>query len=161
MRVWVSKGLRPRRHQCWSLCSARSSMQLFTHGDRVLTQIYFADFKLANAITACMSAHLLPRTSSMQKSQRAKVQSSQSEPFLMCLAGSRCLEKLCDSLEVTGEIFTDFHLQSGLFMWLQRLCKDLDSSCCYIRSNRTTMSVEYAHTSPLSANSKWCPPPPP
>lgn len=78
------------------------------------------------------------------------------EPPLMCLAGSRCLEKLCDSVEVTGEIFTDFHLQSGLFMWLQRLCKDLDSSCCYVRSNRTTMFVEYVHTLPLSANSKWC-----
>lgn len=41
----------------------------------------------------------------------------------MCLAGSRCLEKLHDSLEVTAEIFADFHLQSGFFMWLQRLCK--------------------------------------
>lgn len=77
-------------------------------------------------------------------------------PFLMCLAGSRCLEKLCDSVEVTGEIFTDFHLQPGRFMWLQRLCKDLDSSCCYIRSNRTTMSVGYVRTLPRSANSEWC-----
>ena len=61
---------------------------------------------------------------------------------MMCLASSLCLEELCGSVEVTREIFSDFHFQFGFFMWLQSLCNDLASGCCYISSNRTAMSLE-------------------
>lgn len=61
---------------------------------------------------------------------------------MMCLASSLCKEELCGSVEVTREIFTDFHLQFGFFMWLQSLCNSLASGCCYISSSRTTMSLE-------------------
>lgn len=63
------------------------------------------------------------------------------ELLLKCLACSLCLEQLCGSVRLTRDFF---HLQSGFLMWLQSVTQHPPArGCCYIRSNRTTMSLEW------------------
>lgn len=125
----------------------RNPVQCFTCGSWVLTHTFFQQIWLTLTYVNNLHTHTAPqlliRSSSIWQSYSVKVDRElDHRAVMMCLAGSLCLEELCGSVEVTREIFIDFHVQFGFFMWLQSLCNSLASGCCYISSNRTTMSLE-------------------